>query len=157
MVTPPVVTSISPRRLPSWTVSCFLLLAVASAPVAQAQATATASIQVPLHADVPSFTATAESSIPRELAADGAWTMVDNDNWGIKYHVWRGPLGVQVQGNRVSVSANLSYAAAVCKREKKPWPLSGYVCPQVASCGYDQLITAQARQPSTSASAPTGR
>ncbi|WP_158617709.1 DUF4403 family protein [Corallococcus sp. CA049B] len=76
----------------------------------------------------------AESSVPPEDIKTGAWTMVDNDSWGLKWEVRREPMVLTTTGQTLRIGTTLHYKAWACKREKKPWPLKGHICPQVASC-----------------------
>jgi len=100
-------------------------------------------VEVPLHLQFPSLRGEIEKNLPSKIAAEGAWTMSENQKWGFKYFIERDPISVEVRGSRLAVSAQIRYRVKACKRTKKPWPFKGYICPTLGSCGYDHLVAAR--------------
>ncbi|NVB85784.1 MAG: DUF4403 family protein [Kofleriaceae bacterium] len=96
---------------------------------------ALSSFDLPINVDLSSARSVIESKVPRDIDAMGAWTMIANDRVGIKYHVTRGDFALGLHGSNAEASVDVAYEVEACLRVKKPWPLSGYVCPKVASCG----------------------
>jgi len=94
-----------------------------------------ASIQVSVSVPLQEVQAALEAAIPPKIERLGA-TEFDGD-WGFRYGAWRGPISVSGQGGVLHITARIEFAAWVCRRISKPWPLRGEICQPVASCGFD--------------------
>lgn len=92
-------------------------------------------IDLPVTVDLSSIPSRVNAVVPPGVDAMGAWTMVANDRVGIKYKADRASIGLSLKGKSLKAETTVQYEAEGCLRVKKPWPLSGYICPKVASCG----------------------
>ncbi|MFP2930045.1 DUF4403 family protein [Pyxidicoccus sp. 3LG] len=97
-------------------------------------------IELAITAQLDGLVEEAERQVPRVHDATGAWTMVDGDKYGIKYQVTRSPFTLGLAGNQLQGAFLAEYMVAACVRTRKPWPLRGYICPQVVSCGMGEPL-----------------
>lgn len=93
------------------------------------------SLNIPISINLTPLVAELENNIPRQQGS--GVKLYDGDN-GYSYDAVRDNLSTSVNGNTLSISTQVHYQAEYCKRVKKPWPLSGYICPIIASCGYNE-------------------
>lgn len=54
---------------------------------------------------------------------------------GLKYKATRTDISLAITGNEIRASTGVDYEAEGCWQYKKPWPLEGYNCTKLASCG----------------------
>lgn len=121
---------------PATAAPLLALLALAAAASARAQpVSAPSTIWVPVQVDLAPLLADLERELPDHVDAMGAWTMTAGDRVGLKYDVRRSPIALGLSGDTLTATATLDYEAMACVRIKKPWPLRGYICPSIASCG----------------------
>ena len=113
-----------------------LVLCALNHGTAHAQSAAAATLDLPVQITFPSLSGIIESAVPSSQVAEGAWTMYDG--WGIKYRIDREAVKTSISGTTLHVSIDFAYRLEACRRIKTKWPLRGYVCPTLASCGHGE-------------------
>jgi hypothetical protein len=95
-------------------------------------------LAVQVNANLSALIQRIEQTVPKDDIKAGAWTVVGKflgQDVGEKHIIRRDAIALSVTGNQFSGSTTVHYWLKVAFCAPKPWPLSGCIFAQVASCG----------------------
>ncbi len=129
-----VLTALAAGALASCTRS-ISVPAPGAAPAPPLPVAEPSTISIPVRVDLTPMFAQAEQTVPKRFDAVESWTKIAEDpvgDVGAKYHIWRSPLRLSVDANRLAIQGDINYRFLIAHKV----PLVGWK--SIASCGWSE-------------------